>query len=144
MEIQNITQYAYWKGQLIKIIGGGLMKTILLGNVCRPPNDSNASCKQFTDNFTAFMQSMHNNNSEIIFTGDFNINLLNINEKDKISDIFDNLTANSFFLKITHPTRLTNYNGTLNFVCKLSETTLNSTAGILTNKFKISNHIFFF
>ena len=92
------------------------------------------------------MQSMHNNNSEIIFTGDFNINLLKINEKETFSDFFDNLTANSFFPKITLPTRLTNYNGTLidNLFCKLSETTFNSTAGILTKQFSDHQPYFLF
>ncbi len=43
----------------------------------------------------------------------------------------------SFYPKITVPTRLTNTKGTLidNFLCKLSETTLNTTAGVLINTF---------
>ncbi len=47
------------------------------------------------------------------------------------------LMEHSFYPKITMPTRLTNTKGTLidNVLCKLSEATLNMTAGVLINKF---------
>jgi hypothetical protein len=47
------------------------------------------------------------------------------------------LTSNSFYPKITVPTRLTNANGTLidNFLCKLTENTLDTTSGVLIKKF---------
>ncbi len=50
------------------------------------------------------------------------------------------LTSHSFYPKITVPTRLTNNNGTLidNFLCKLTESTLDTTYGVLINK--LSDH----
>ncbi len=47
------------------------------------------------------------------------------------------LTNHSFVPKITLPTRLSNMHGTLidNFLFKLSETTFDTTSGILTKKF---------
>ncbi len=47
------------------------------------------------------------------------------------------LTSYSFYPKITVPTRLTNNHGTLidNFLCKLTESTLDITAGVLIKKF---------
>ncbi len=50
------------------------------------------------------------------------------------------LTNHSFFPKITLPTRLSNIHGTLieNFLCRLSETTLDTTSGILIKK--LSDH----
>ncbi len=62
-------------------------------------------------------------------TGDFNIDLLKINDKHVIGEYFDMLTSHSFYPKITLPTRLTNNNGTLinnNFLCKLTESTLDT------------------
>ncbi len=71
------------------------------------------------------------------FVGDFNIDLLKINDKVAISEYFDILTSNSFYPKITVPNRLSNNRGTLisNFLCKLTENTLNTTSGVLINKF---------
>ncbi len=47
------------------------------------------------------------------------------------------LTSNSFYTKITVPTRLTNTNGTLidNFLCKLTENTPDTTSGVLITRF---------
>ncbi len=62
---------------------------------------------------------------------------MKINDKVAISEYFDILTSNSFYPKITVPTRLSNNRGTLisNFLCKLTENTLNTTSGVLINKF---------
>ena len=76
-------------------------------------------------------------NSNIIFAGDFNMNLLEVNNKDAITEFFDLIASFSFFPKITLPTRFTNNNGTLidNFFCKLTQNTLSSYSGILLKQF---------
>ncbi len=58
-------------------------------------------------------------------------------EKIAISEYFDILTSNSFYPKITVPTRLSSNHGTLidNFFCTLTENTLDTTFHVLTNKF---------
>ncbi len=73
----------------------------------------------------------------MILAGDFNIDLLKINEKNIISEYFNMLTSNSFYLKITVPTRLTNTHGTLidKFLCKLTNNTLDTTSGVLIKMF---------
>ncbi len=50
------------------------------------------------------------------------------------------LTSHSFYPKITVLSRLTNNNGTLihNFLCKLTESTLGTAAGVLINN--LSDH----
>ncbi len=54
------------------------------------------------------------------------------------------LINHNFYPKITLPTRLSNKHGTLidNFICKLTETTLDTTSGILIKQF--SDHQPFF
>ena len=83
---------------------------------------------------------MESSNTDVILAGDYNINLLKINDKPVIGDYFDMLTSHSFYPKITLPTRLTNNNGTLidNILCKLTHNTLDTTSGIMTNK--LSDH----
>ena len=46
-------------------------------------------------------QIQHN----VIFAGDYNINLLKLNEDELISDFFDLLTSHSMYPQITLPTR---------------------------------------
>ena len=90
----------------------------------------------FIDEFTILLSCFDKINSEIIITGDLNIDLLKINQRPIFSECYDILTANSFLPKITLPTIFTETNGTLidNFFCKLINITIESVAGILTKK----------
>ncbi len=47
-------------------------------------------------------------NAEAIITGDTNLDLLKINERQVFGALFDTLTESSFYLKITLPTRCSN------------------------------------
>ncbi len=75
-----------------------------------------------------------------IITGDFNIDLLKIADKEVLAEYFDMFASHNFFPKITLATRLFNKHGTLidNVLCKLTENTHDTTNGILINK--LSDH----
>ncbi len=77
------------------------------------------------------------NNQEVIIAGDFNIDLLQINDLCIVADYFDMLTSYNFYPRITVPTRLSNKHGTLidNFLCKLTEKTIHTTSGVLIKMF---------
>ena len=109
----------------------------MIGNIYRPPNELVDFYNEFISELSPVLKSLEKNKSEVIVSGDFNIDLLNINNKQVFSDYFDMLTNNSFYPKITLPTRLSNKHGTLidNFFCKLTETTLDTISGILIKKF---------
>ena len=79
--------------------------------------------------------------SDVIIAGDFNIDMLKINENNHVSNFFNTVTSHTFFPKITLPTRFSDRNCTLidNFLCKLSPTMINSKAGILMNN--LSDHL---
>ena len=81
------------------------------------------------------MQNRQKNN--LILAGDYNINMLKINEQEHCSRFFDMLTSLSLFPQITLPTRFTTCNGTVidNFFCNLTKYILESIAGILIKKF---------
>ena len=53
------------------------------------------------------------NKKEVIITGDFNINLLKINEKEIFCEFLKSLISHSYFPKITFPTRFSRTIGTL-------------------------------
>ena len=132
--IKNIhTKTDSWECQFIEITGQLPSKNIILGNVYRPPKNTNIDNKKLIDKFTIILALFENCNSELIIAGDYNIDLLKVNEKDVIGDFFNILTTHSVYPKITLPTRFSNQNGTLinNFFCRLSSPTLNSISGIL-------------
>jgi exonuclease III len=131
--IMTLNTYDTWEGQVIRITKGGLRRPIIIANIYRPPKDVHEKYRQFIQEFTPILKTLENMNSEAIITGELNIDLLKINEREVFSDFFDTLTENSFYPKITFPTRFSNKHGTLldNFFCKLTDSTLNTTSGIL-------------
>ena len=71
---------------------GNLHKSIIIGNIYRPPRESNELITQFNDEFS---KAMHHNimkGKTLIMSGDFNINLLKINENISYANFFDILT----------------------------------------------------
>ncbi len=126
-----------WEGQVIQLKNrGNLNKPINIVNIYRPPNDLLDSYNEFIKELSPVLSTLQNNNNEVRVAGDFNINLLQINDTHVFGEYFDKLTSHSFYPKITLPTRLSNNYVTLidNFLCKLTETMLDTTSGILIKK----------
>ena len=133
----NINMHESWEGLIVRIKGGGLAKTLTLGNIYRPPRSSNYDLNAFTDEFSHIISSLENNNNHLILAGDFNINLLKLNENELYSNLVDTLISHSLYPLITLSTRFTRITVTLieKLFYKLSKSVLESTAGILTKRF---------
>ena len=58
------------------------------------------------EEFASNLFDLQKSKSEIIIAGDYNIDLLKINEKPIICEYFDTIVSHGFFPKITMPTRL--------------------------------------
>ncbi len=88
-------------------------------------------------NLPPILLNLDKNNKDVILAGDFNIDLLKINQKHIISKYFDMLTSNSFYPKKNVPTRLKSTHGTLidNILCKLTDNTLDITSEVLIKMF---------
>ena len=129
-----------WEGQFLEITYQTTTKTIILGNVCRPPKDIKENYQTCIDEFANKLVYLNNNRNEVIIAGDCNIDLLKINDKPIISEYFDTITSHGFFPKITLPTRLSDHHGTLidNCLCKLCTGFFKSISGILISN--ISDH----
>ena len=112
-----------------------------MDNIYRPPRTLREQTKQFINEFTSLVQDLDNTNFNIVLAGDYNLNLLKINENEICCEFFDLLTSHSLFPHITLPTRLTNGGGTLidNLLCKLNKSIKKNTAGILLNQ--LSDHL---
>ena len=91
-----------------KISGDGISKEIIIGNIYRPPKYLNEHNLSFINECSQLVSCLQKNNTEVILAGDFNINLLQINEKRLFSKFFDGLIENRFYPKITLLTRFSN------------------------------------
>ena len=123
--IQNLNNYELWEG--------GLTKPAIIRNIYRPPRNLNDNLEQFITECSLMLSSLDQIQHNVIFAGDYSINLLKLNEDELISDFFDLLTSHSMYPQITLPTRFSERHGTLidNLFCKLAKTILESRAGIL-------------
>ena len=99
--------HSSWEAMFIEI--GNLHKSIIIVNIYGPPHESNELITQFNDEFRKAMHHKITKEKILILSGDFNINLLKINEKILYANFFDMMTSISLLPNITYPTRITQY-----------------------------------
>ena len=93
----------------------------------------------FNQEFALLLNKLQANPHKSYICGDFNINLLKINDSEHYNAFFENVTSTGFFPQITMPTRLSDNSNTLidniftNNICKPQE------SGILVTP--ISDHL---
>ena len=134
-------QSMLWDGMFVEISGRSLNdKKIMLGNIYRPPRNIIDDYNTFFSELVPILTQLNKSKSEVVIAGDFNIDLLKLNENNIVSNFFDIITSQMFHPTITLPTRFSDKRCTLidNFYCKYSPAIMNSTTGILTNN--ISDH----
>ena len=68
--------------------GKGLKKPVIIGNVYRPPRNTNNGYQSFINEFTPILSHLDKRNSEIILAGDYNIDLLQINLKRIVGEFW--------------------------------------------------------
>ena len=100
-----------WEGMFFSI--DNLNKSIIIGNIYRPPRELLGSLTNFNEEFNRVIQHNIIKNKKVILSGDFNIIILKIAEKPAYANFFDMLTANSLLPNITYPTRITRTSATL-------------------------------
>ena len=105
--ISNINQHTLWEELVLRIKGGGLPKGIIIGNIYRPPRMLNDEIKQFINEFTLLILSLEKHRLNINLAGDYNLNLLKINNDELCNELFYLITSHSLLPQITLPTRLT-------------------------------------
>ena len=132
-----------WEGLFIEL-KNNFHKSVVIGNIYRPPRDININYQRFISELTPILSAFEKRNAEVILAGDFNIDLLQVNRKSIFSEFFDLMTSFSFYPKVTLPTRLSKSKGSLidNFFVKLSDKTNSSSACILTSA--LSDHFPYF
>ena len=107
-KLRNIyTQSDIWEGLFIDVSGQNLRQPITIGNIYKPPhsNNNNANIERFIEEISPIINRLQKENKYAAIVGDFNINHLQINEREKFEEFFDLMCTNNFFPKITLPTR---------------------------------------
>ena len=86
-------------------------KNILIGCIYRHPS---MDLGVFNEEYlTPFMETFNKEDKKKYLLGDFNVDLLKIDEDSKSSKYFDTMTSNLFVPHIIHPTRITPKSKTL-------------------------------
>jgi endonuclease/exonuclease/phosphatase family metal-dependent hydrolase len=115
-------------------------KKIVIGNVYRPPRETVDNYSTFIDDFDEILSAKLRSNSEVVITGDFNFDLLKIQNSTHVNSFFETMVTNGLIPKITLPTRISDFSATLidNCFVKISSNFSETTAGILNCN--ISDH----
>ena len=97
-----------WEGLFIDIQGGNLHGKLTIGSIYRPPrnNNSNACVEKFLNELSPIIANICRNNYNTVITGDMNLDLLKIDEREKFQAYFDLFVTHSFFPHIMYPTRI--------------------------------------
>ena len=143
VSLEYYTESNIWEGLFKEVSGNTLESNIIIGNIYKPPknNNNNDNIQQFMNELDPVLTKLDSDNKDILLAGDFNINLLKINERELFADFLEELTHHSFYPKITLPTGFSTHSCSLidNVFCKLSSNTINTTAGIIFTN--ISDHL---
>ena len=119
-------------------------RRILVCNIYRPPRDNSDNYNQFIEEFNNICADLSNYNKEAIIGGDFNINLLQVQERAIVREHINTILGNGFMPTITYPTRFSRSNCTLidQFVVKVTDATMCQVSGILVTS--LSDHLPYF
>ncbi len=81
----KLTGYESWESQIIYIRKGNtLNKGINLINIYRPPNNLVDKCNEIIKEISPEIKKLESNKNEAIIAGDFNLDLVKLNEKNQL------------------------------------------------------------
>ena len=80
------TRSDIWEGLFIDVSDHNLHRPITIGNIYRPPhnNNNNANIEIFIEEMSLIINTLQKENKYATIVSDFNINLLQINEREKM------------------------------------------------------------
>ena len=124
------------------ITADNLIGKVTIGNVYRPStksSDTNYELNAFIQEFKPIIEKLDRQKSNLIISGDFNINLLLTNQREKYQEYFDMFVTRGILPQATLPTRFSSKRATLidNIFCKANSSNKNISAVIVS---KLSDH----
>ena len=94
-----------WEGQFVDIFGNGLNQKVTLCNIYRRPQDRNIDIDMFMNDLVPIIETLSREHSDKFFVGDFNLDLLKTDAREKYSEFLDLMINSDLPPKITLPTR---------------------------------------
>lgn len=118
-----------------------LNKKVVTANIYRPPRELNEMITKFTTELQSVLHHRLLRSKLVILGGDFNIDLLKLNERHVYTDYFDMLTTNSLLPNITYPTRIDPQRDSYTLIDNIFSRSLDESvvSGILINR-NFSDH----
>ena len=113
--IESVKNSVIWEGLFVEVSKESTSEKLILGNIYKPPKQNNnlENTQQFTNELFAVIDKVQRDKAEFLLAGDYNINLLKINEREGFAEFLDRMTNSSFFPTITLPTRFSSYSCSL-------------------------------
>jgi hypothetical protein len=143
--VNIVNSFSTWEGLFLDIQLEQMNSAITIGNIYRPPRDNNNhnSLDNFMHEFKDTLGSISRRSASLIISGDFNIDLLKLNNNGKFQEYYDFMMDLRLIQSITAPTRLS-LNPSLidHFYVKANNIVSINKSGILTRK--ISDHMAIF
>jgi hypothetical protein len=102
-----------YEGIFIEISGKYVKNRIILGNIYRPPRDSNSDIESFIELVHPILSTLKLQSVDTVIAGDFNIDLLQSNIRKLYADVLDEMYTHSFVPTINLPTRFSRRRATL-------------------------------
>lgn len=133
--------YQDWELQSIEISQLSRGRSFFLHNVYRPPRPNNDEIGQFIEEISTQLGAAHANSSNRILCGDFNIDLLKINNRPLYHQYLTTLVSLGFQPQITLPTRFDRQSSSLidHIFCDVNTYSDIGFSGIFT--MQISDHL---
>jgi len=144
-EIVMPSQYNnLWECQQIEISIGKFHKKLRLTNVYRPPRNLSDEQNNFIDDLEALLSHLDNFSGMSLITGDFNADLLKIEENNFVNTFLEKLLTYSYIPTITVPTRYSIHKSSLidNFFCRSLRQSVKFSAGVINRKLSDHNPYF--
>ena len=129
-----------WEGQFLDIYHPNIKHKITICNIYRPPRENVELIHTFISDVVPILEQLSKENSEVLFLGDFNLDLLKVNQKAIIGTYLDTFVGSGFIPSITLPTRI-HTSATLidNIFYKFSNNVQSIQSGIILNP--LSDHL---
>lgn len=133
-EVSNI-----WEGQFVDIYDSENKYTVC--NIYRPPRDRNDIIDSFLTTLSSRLDRLCTSTSHLIIVGDFNIDLLSVNLRQKFSEYLDMMLSQGLTMQLCLPTRFSTHRATLidHIFTKLPPSHPTSQSGIILSH--ISDHL---
>ena len=102
------TDSKLWERQIIEIFNPNKAQRqeIVIGNIYRPPYNLRDNLNTFMGEFNATLLENNANSQNTYMCGDYNVDLLKVNNTQFNDDYFYNILSAGYVPKVTLPTRL--------------------------------------